>query len=140
MDYNDMFEYRDGNLYNKTHRGYQSPIGAITGTVNNKGYLHTKIKGKGLKIHRIIWEMHNGAIPKDLVIDHINENKLDNRIENLQLLTNKQNISRSNKAKPSVWRNKYKIKRNGFYLGLFKTLGGAMMEYNTYYLKRGYEN
>jgi hypothetical protein len=138
MDYNDMFEYRDGNLYNKTHRGYQSPIGAITGTVNNKGYLHTKIKGKGLKIHRIIWEMHNGAIPKDLVIDHINENKLDNRIENLQLLTNKQNISRSNKAKPRPHGNKYRIKRNDDYLGLFGTVGRAIMEYNTYYLKRGY--
>ena len=140
MDYNEMFEYRDGNLYNKIHRGYQAPIGAIVGSINNKGYILTKIKGKGLKVHRIIWEMHNGKIPEGMQVDHINEKRNDNRIENLQILTSKQNISRSKKAKPSVWRNKYKIKRNGFYLGLFKTLGGAMMEYNTYYLKRGYQN
>ena len=138
MDYNEMFEYRDGNLYNKVHRGYQAPIGAIVGSINDKGYILTKIKGKGLKVHRIIWEMHNGQIPEGMQVDHINEKRNDNRIENLQILTSKQNISRSKKAKPSVWRNKYKIKRNGNYLGLFGTLGRAMMEYNTYYLKRGY--
>ena len=90
-----MFEYRDGNLYNKVHRGYQAPIGAIVGSINDKGYILTKIKGKGLKVHRIIWEMHNGQIPKGMQVDHINEKRNDNRIENLQILTSKQNISRS---------------------------------------------
>ena len=138
MNYNKLFEYKDGKLYNKTHRGYQSPIGYQVGTLNQNGYINTKIKGKSLKVHRIIWEMHNGKIPNGMQVDHINENKADNRIENLQLLNNQQNISRSKKAKPTVHRNKYKIKRNGNYLGLFKTIGGAIMEYNTYYLKRGY--
>ena len=99
MDYNEMFEYRDGNLYNKVHRGYQAPIGAKVGSINNKGYVLTKIKQKNLKVHRIIWEMHNGRIEDGLLVDHINENKADNRIENLQLLTNKQNLQKTYRIK-----------------------------------------
>ncbi len=135
-----MFEYRDGNLYNKVHRGYQAPIGAVVGSINNKGYILTKIKGKGLKVHRIIWEMHNGKIPDGMQVDHINEKKADNRIENLQLLTNQQNTSRSSKAKPRPHGKRFRIKRNADYLGVFGTMGRAIMEYNIYYLKRGYQN
>ena len=138
MDYNEMFEYRDGNLYNKVHRSYQAPIGAKVGSINSKGYVLTKIKGKNLKVHRIIYEMHYGKIDSGMQVDHINEKKADNRIENLQLLTNKQNVSRSSKTKPIPHGNKYKMMRNKNYLGLFGTVGRAIMEYNTYYLKRGY--
>lgn len=37
--------------------------------------------------HRVIWVYVNGPIPAGLVVDHINEVKSDNRIENLQLVT-----------------------------------------------------
>jgi len=37
--------------------------------------------------HRLVWEKVNGKIPIGCVIHHINENKLDNRIENLQMLS-----------------------------------------------------
>jgi hypothetical protein len=46
-------------------------------------------------IHRLIYEAFNGTIPKNMVIDHINNDRLDNRIDNLQLLTNKENVIKS---------------------------------------------
>jgi len=48
--------------------------------------------GHGIPAHHIIWEMHNGPIPKGLLIDHENGNPWDNRISNLRLATNAQNL------------------------------------------------
>ena len=46
--------------------------------------------------HRFVFEVFKGPIPKCLETDHINGIKTDNRIKNLQLLTHKQNIQKSN--------------------------------------------
>lgn len=67
------------------------------------GYILVGI-GKKLELaHRVIWQMHFGEIPQDMVIDHINQNKKDNRIENLRLASKSQNalnskISKNNKS------------------------------------------
>lgn len=61
------------------------------GTPDSKGYLRVKINGKCDRIHRIIWSYVNGPIPAGMVIDHINGDKSDNRIENLRLTTCSQN-------------------------------------------------
>jgi hypothetical protein len=47
--------------------------------------------------HRIIWHMFNGAIPNGLVINHIDNNPLNNKIHNLELVTQKGNSHRSSK-------------------------------------------
>jgi hypothetical protein len=35
--------------------------------------------------HRVIWVMHNGAIPENFIVDHKDTNSLNNKISNLRL-------------------------------------------------------
>jgi hypothetical protein len=84
----ELFEYRNGNLYNKTNRNSKSKIGQIAGSYSGKYGLIT-IDNVAFTIHRIIFFMHHKYVPD--YIDHINGNKHDNRIENLRKATKFQN-------------------------------------------------
>jgi len=52
-------------------------------------YLLTTFAGKSYYLHRLIWLYHNGTTPP--MLDHINGDTRDNRIENLRACTNAQN-------------------------------------------------
>jgi hypothetical protein len=45
------------------------------------------------QLHRVIWMAVNGDIPEGLEINHIDENKSNNSISNLNLMTRKENIN-----------------------------------------------
>ena len=70
----------------------------LAGTIVN-GYRVVSIRNGAVKkqcrVHRVIWIAQNGIIPEGMVVDHINNDKLDNRIENLQLLTPEDNSSKA---------------------------------------------
>ena len=62
-------------------------------TLTSRGYRKLSIDGKGYLLHRLIWYFFHGEIPK--VIDHINGDVYDNRIENLKNCDQKVNIAKS---------------------------------------------
>jgi Sigma-70, region 4./HNH endonuclease. len=62
---------------------------------NVNGYKVVSIRNGQTKmqcrVHRIVWIARNGVIPEGYVVDHINNDKTDNRICNLQILTAEEN-------------------------------------------------
>lgn len=52
-------------------------------SVTEAGYYRGGIKGVLLYAHRVVWALHYGVWPQN-VIDHINGDTLDNSIENLR--------------------------------------------------------
>lgn len=45
------------------------------------------------KVHRLIWTIMNGEIPEGMQINHLDENKTNNSISNLALVTPKENVN-----------------------------------------------
>jgi hypothetical protein len=103
------------------------------------GYVRVFIFGKHYYAHRIVWQMVNGAIPQGMMIDHINQDKSDNRIHNLRLVSNKQNTqnaTRNPRNKSGVagvfwdkrrgnWQAKIRANDKNIYLGAFNDLSEA---------------
>ena len=50
---------------------------------------------KGHSVHRFVYECFNGIIPDGKVIDHVNNIKDDNRLCNLQLMSQQENCEKS---------------------------------------------
>ena len=99
------------------------------GSYDKFNYVIIKYKGKQYKAHRLVWLYHKKEFPKN-VIDHINGDKSDNRIENLRdvdLFINAQNHS------------KKKNKITG-YVGIYKdeSTKGLSKKYTTQFKNKTY--
>lgn len=66
-------------------------IGRVAGNANRLGYVRIRVYGKEYLAHRLAWLYEFGCFP-DSIIDHENGDPSDNRISNLRLATQKQNL------------------------------------------------
>lgn len=139
IDWSDIFYYCDGVIYWKIRTSNRVKIGGEVKTVGNHGYNIVRIYGIRHLVHRIIWEMHNGPIHEGMQIDHIDHNKTNNKIDNLRLVTSKENnynmkFRATNKSgvtgvswdkQHKKWASNIKVDGVKIHLGLFSDLNVA---------------
>lgn len=79
---------------NYNHIGKEKVLKPFTAV---KGYYRVRLSKNGkitsYQVHRLVWEAFNGPIPEGMQVNHINEDKTDNSLTNLNLMTCKDNIN-----------------------------------------------
>lgn len=121
-----------GELWWKAATHHNCSKGVICPGVGSHGYKTVTIDCVSYLQHRIIWAMQTGCYPPDgFVIDHIDENPSNNRWDNLRLLDNGANVSRSSKHKrlPIIVPHKngsFQCWKGRVYVGRFATEADAL--------------
>ena len=77
------------------YKGNENDMGYLMQTVYQIG----RSKKKTVRIHRLVWETFNGEIPIGKEIDHIDNDKKNNKLDNLQLLNHSSNCKKAVKSK-----------------------------------------
>lgn len=110
---------------------------------NKNGYLHVALSIGGLaktkKVHQLVALTFLNHTPHnhEIVIDHINNIRTDNRLDNLQLISQRENTTKDRVGVAGAWKHKKyegytsRISINGKkkYLGYFKTERDASQAY-----------
>lgn len=118
-------------LKNSVCRGYYHVI------------LHKNKQKKTYRNHKLVAMVFLGHVPNGLniVVDHINNIKNDNRVENLQLITQRENVSKNTKGtskytgvhwdkKSKKWVSSIRIKGRLKNLGSFNCEICAFLKYH----------
>ena len=108
-DYTKYEVYSDGRIWSYKTNRFLKPW------TNKDGYQQVRLydnngKPKWYRLNRVIYESVTGSpIPEGYDVNHINEEKTDNRFfENLNLMTRKENVnwgSRNSRARKSLTNN-----------------------------------
>jgi len=96
INYSNYLIYEDGRVYNKKYDRFLKPHLWINTKNPNDKYYHVGLsknrKQKLFKLHRLLFQHFKPQEwNSELVIDHINRNSLDNRLENLRCVSHSVN-------------------------------------------------
>jgi hypothetical protein len=69
----------------------------ISHYTRNDGYISVKIKGKNIRVHRLVYELHNGKIDNGLVVMHTCDNPSCINPNHMELGTHKENMEDKSK-------------------------------------------
>lgn len=125
----------------RVNRGRMAKAGSRAGTVNTLGYRVIQIDAKHYLAHRLVWFWHHGEWPA--LIDHIDMNRSNNRVENLRPCEKAQNLWNVGKPTSNTsglkgasyhkdtgrWQARIRCRGISLHLGLFDTVEEAHKAY-----------
>jgi len=132
----EIFLYQDGDLFWKVDRR-KVKVGQKAGRRKSNGYCEIRLDGKLQGTHRLIFLLFHGFLPQ--IIDHIDGNPSNNRIENLREASHAQNMRNSIRPKNNTsgfkgvyfdkrinkWVSQCVKDKQKFYLGAFENIHDA---------------
>jgi len=136
------FYYKDGDLYwQKSSKGTKKDAKAGW---KSKTCIQIEFNQKNYKAHRVIFLLHYGYLPK--IIDHIDGNPHNNKIENLREATQSQNLMNAKLRKNNTsgfkgvsflenkkkWLAQADLNKKHYYLGIFDTKEQAINAANEF--------
>lgn len=126
--------------WKKSYRRFKA--GQIAGSVSGGGYWYIEFRNVRYPRSRIVWCLVNGSWPElDKIIDHVNRNRLDDRISNLRCVSIKENAYNKGakgyfwEASRSKWTARLKTDTKHLLLGRFDTEEEAKAAYDAAKLK-----
>lgn len=111
--------------------------GDVAGSMNSEGYISLMVDGRNYKAHRLAYYLYHGKdIEPGKVLDHKNGDRADNRIKNLQVVTQSQNLRKKDGIKGCTfhkgsqkWQAEIRIDGKKKHLGLYETEEEARAAY-----------
>ena len=114
---------KDGIILNKNTRRI------LKGKERN-GYIRVTIDGIPYSAHRLIWESFNGKITKNYVIDHIDGNRKNNRLANLRMVKQSENVENAYFNGHNAQKEVYQYSLDGELIKKYNKLIDAATDFN----------
>ena len=118
LDFNEIFSYDEtsptylvwkidkvsGKGHKVTHKRIGKQAGCITPASK---YSSVTVGYSSFRVHRVVWEMFNGTIPENCLIDHIDGDASNNSINNLRIVNYSQNARNRSHSNKIIWPGVY---------------------------------
>lgn len=138
----ELFDYDEisGDLiWSARSRHRAHCIGRVAGHIDGEGYRRVKVDDKEYRAHRVVWLWVRGSWPMT-ELDHIDRDRLNNRIANLRETTRQQNclnrdfskargVKRAHKSRSERWMATITVNQRSIHLGTFNTETAAHAAY-----------